>query len=221
MNPSVSVVEVSCGSDRGYLPFSSPMSSTDHSLHRLCGISLAALVGVFVSLAAPPAAGAHGTLNLYGKTATANRNGTLTLTIPHGCGSSDTTTTKIVLTLGSAWQNARPATVTGWKSTVTLTANGKRLITWTATGSGLPNNVSGDFPIAVRWPKKAGIYSTPTAQYCGSKLMNWKDPFSAAADGDQPYPAVYPVPRVRVHYASMHSPTPIARSAPLIFCPLT
>jgi hypothetical protein len=197
------------------------MSSIDQFLYRLRGIALAAVVGVFVSLAVTPAADAHGTLNLYGKTATANRSGTLTLTIPHGCGSNDTTTTKIVLTLGSAWQSAKPTRVTGWKSTVTLTASGKRLITWTATGSGLPNNESGDFPVAVRWPKKAGIYNTPTAQYCGSKLMNWKDPFSAAADGDQPYPAVYPVPRVRVHSASMHSRTAVARSAPLIFCPLT
>ena len=197
------------------------MSSKDHSLYRLRSIALTAVVGAFVFLAVTPAADAHGTLNLYGKTATANRNGTLTLTIPHGCGSNDTTTTKIILTLGGAWQSAKPARVTGWQSKVTLAANGNRRITWTATGSGLPNNESGDFPIAVRWPKKAGIYNTPTAQYCGSKLMNWKDPFSAAADGDQPYPAVYPVPRVRVHSASMRSTTAVARSAPLVFCPLT
>lgn len=182
---------------------------------------LAALVGLFALLAVTPAADAHGMLNLYGKTATANKNGTLTLTIPHGCGSNDTTTNKIVLTLGSAWQSAKPARVTGWQSTVTRAANGNRRITWTATGSGLPNNVSGDFPIAVRWPKKAGIYNTPTAQYCGSKVMNWKDPFNAAADGDQPYPAVYPVPRVRVHSASMRSPTAVARQVPLLFCSRT
>ncbi|MCX6390311.1 MAG: hypothetical protein NT122_06755 [Solirubrobacterales bacterium] len=66
------------------------MSSKDHSLYRLRSIALTAVVGAFVFLAVTPAADAHGTLNLYGKTATANRNGTLTLTIPHGCGSNDT-----------------------------------------------------------------------------------------------------------------------------------
>ncbi len=196
------------------------MSSTNKSLYRLCGISLAALVGVLATLAATPGAGAHGTLNLYGKTATAGKNGTLTLTIPHGCGSNDTTTTKIVLTLSSAWQSVKPARVTGWQATVKRAANGKRLITWMATGSGLPNNESGDFPMAVRWPRKAGIYNTPTAQYCGSQLMFWKDPFNAAADGNRPYPAVYPVPRVRVRSASRHSPNAVTRSSPLSLCPL-
>lgn len=196
------------------------MSSINKYLYRLCGISLAALVGVLASLAVTTGAGAHGTLNLYGKTATAGKNGTLTLTIPHGCGSNDTTTTKIVLTLGSAWQSVKPAMVTGWQSTVKRAANGKRLITWMATGGGLPNNESGDFPIAVRWPRQAGIYNTPTAQYCGSQLMYWKDPFNAAADGDQPYPAVYPVPRVRVRSASRHSATSVTRSSTWSLCPL-
>ncbi len=196
------------------------MSSINQSLYRLCGISVVALVAAFASLAATPGADAHGTLNLYGKTATANRNGTLTLTIPHGCGSNDTTTTKIVLTLGSRWRSVKPARVTGWQSRVKRSAKGRRQITWRSIGSGLPNDQSGDFPLAVRWPRKAGIYNTPTAQYCGSQLMYWKDPFNAAADGDLPYPAVYPVPRVRVRSASRHSPTSVTRSSPLGPCPL-
>jgi hypothetical protein len=172
-------------------------------------------------LVAIAGASAHGTLNLYGKDAFTNKTGTLTLTIPHGCGPNGTSTTKIVMTLGSAWQAAKPTAVAGWTSSVKRAAKGQRTLTWLATGGGLPNAEIGDFPIRVRWPKKAGTYNTPTAQYCGSQLMDWNDPFNAAADGDLSYPANYPVPRVKVHRAAKkHAPTAVTGAAPSSICPL-
>ena len=182
--------------------------------------AIATMAAAVASLALAAGASAHGTLNLYGKDAFANKTGTLTLTIPHGCGPDGLSTTKIVMKLSSAWQAAKPAAVAGWKSSVKRAANGQRTLTWTATGSGLPNAQSGDFPIAVRWPKKAGTYNTPTAQYCGSQLMYWKDAFNAAADGDLPYPANYPVPRVRVHAAATRAPSAVTGSFPISICPL-
>ena len=176
--------------------------------YKTCAIATTA--ATLASLALAAGASAHGTLNLYGKNAFANKTGTLTLTIPHGCGSEGAPTTKIVMRLGSAWQAAKPKAVAGWKSSVKRAANGQRRLTWTATAGGLPNADQGDFPITVRWPKKAGIYNTPTAQYCGSKLMDWKDPFDAAADGDLSYPAIYPVPRVRVYAAASRAPSAVA-----------
>ena len=172
-----------------------------------CVITITA--AALTSLALAAGASAHGTLNLYGKNAFANKTGTLTLTIPHGCQPDGLSTTKIVMQLDSTWQAAKPAAVAGWKSTVKRAANGQRTLTWLATGSGLPNAQSGDFPIEVRWPKKAGTYNTPTAQYCGTQLMDWKDPFNAAADGDLPYPATYPVPRVRVHASAARTPSAV------------
>ena len=182
--------------------------------------AIATMAATVASLALAAGASAHGTLNLYGKDAFANKTGTLTLTIPHGCGPDGLSTTKIVMKLSSAWQAAKPAAVAGWKSSVKRAANGQRTLTWTATGSGLPNAEVGDFPITVRWPKKAGAYNTPTAQYGGTQLMDWKDPFNAAADGDLPYPANYPVPRVRVHAAATRAPSAVTGSFPISICPL-
>ena len=182
--------------------------------------AIATMAATVASLALAAGASAHGTLNLYGKNAFANKTGTLTLTIPHGCGPDGLSTTKIVMKLSSAWQAAKPAAVAGWKSSVKRAANGQRTLTWLATAGGLPNAQSGDFPIEVRWPKKAGTYNTPTAQYCGSQLMYWKDAFNAAADGDLPYPANYPVPRVRVHAAATRAPSAVTGSFPISICPL-
>ena len=182
------------------------MNPSARILGQLAGASLA----VTVCLAAAPAAGAHGTLNLYGKNAIAGKRGTLTLTIPHGCLPDGTPTTKMVMTLSSAWQAARPNAVSGWESTAARAPSGKWTLTWIATAGGLPNADSGDFPIAVRWPKRPGTYNTPTAQYCGTQLMDWKDHFNAAADGDLAYPATYPVPRVRVRSAGKSSPSGMA-----------
>ena len=171
--------------------------------------AIATTTATLASLALAAGASAHGTLNLYGKNAFANKTGTLTLTIPHGCLPEGAPTTKMVMQLGSTWQAAKPNAVAGWKSSVKRAANGQRTLTWLATGSGLPNAEQGDFPITVRWPKKAGTYNTPTAQYCGTQLMDWKDPFNAAADGDLSYPATYPVPRVRVHASAARTPSAV------------
>jgi len=172
--------------------------------------AIAATAATLAFMAVVMSASAHGTLNLYGKNAFANKTGTLTLTIPNGCLPEGAPTTKMVMQLGSTWQAAKPAAVAGWASSAKRAANGQWTLTWTATGGGLPNADVGDFPIAVRWPKKAGTYNTPTAQYCGTQLMDWKDPFNAAADGDLSYPATYPVPRVRVHAAAARTPSAVA-----------
>lgn len=156
-----------------------------------------ALLAASMLLSYAPSAHAHGTLNLYGKNAIAGKKGVLTLTIPHGCGAG-MSTTKIVMKLGKTWRKAKPKAVAGWDSSVRRSASGRWILTWTATAGGLSNTDSGDFPIAVSWPKKPGIYNTPTAQYCGTQLMYWKDPFNSAADGSGGYPATYPVPRVKV-----------------------
>ena len=182
------------------------MTKSSRTPRRVAGLSLAAAA----LLVAAPAAGAHGTLNLYGKNAIAGKRGTLTLTIPHGCLPDATATTKLVMTLGSSWRDVTPGAVDGWESTVARTGAGKWQLTWIATAGGLPNADSGDFPISVRWPKKPGTYNTPTAQYCGTQLMDWDDPFNAAADGDLSYPATYPVPRVRVRSARKSSPNGLA-----------
>ena len=155
------------------------------------------LLAASLLLSFAPSAEAHATLNLYGKNAIAGKKGLLTLTIPHGCGAG-MSTTKIVMKLGKTWRKAKPIAVAGWDSSVERSASGRWILTWTATADGLPNTESGDFPIAVSWPKKSGIYKTPTSQYCGAQLLDWKDPFNSAADGNHSYPATYPVPRVKV-----------------------
>jgi len=157
-------------------------------------VSVLLLACVFLSHT--PGAQAHATLNLYGHNAVASKNGVLTLTVPHGCPAAPTT--KIVMKLSKSWLKVKPKVVAGWESLVERSALGGWILTWNATEGGLPTTVSEDFPIAVRWPKKPGIYSTPTAQYCGTQLMDWKDAFNSAADGDSAYPATYPVPRVKV-----------------------
>ena len=163
-------------------------------------VSILLVVSLFLSFA--PNAQAHATLNLSGANAIAGKKGVLTLTIPHGCLPSGSSTTKLVMKLDENWPNVTPKTVDGWTSSVGRSSSGGWVLTWRATSGGLPNVESGDFPIAVHWPKKPGIYNTPTAQYCGTQLMNWKDAFNAAADGDQTYPATYPVPRVKVRAKS-------------------
>ena len=182
------------------------MTRSTRTPSRLTAISLVTAA----CLVAVPAAGAHGTLNLYGKNAIAGKSGTLTLTIPHGCLPAGSPTTKIVLRMSRSWRGAKPAEVDGWESTVARSTSGRWILTWNATAGGLPNDQSGDFPISVRWPKRPGIYNTPTAQYCGTQLMDWKDPFNAAADGDRSYPETYPVPRVRVRAAGSSAPTGMA-----------
>ena len=196
------------------------MSLTNRFPRSLRRISSVGLLAAVVCLVAAVGASAHATLNLYGKYAVANKKGNLTVTIPHGCMPDDASTTRIVVKLGGAWQAAKPRAVTGWTSVVDRTSSGGWRITWTATGAGLPYATSGDFPIRVRWPKKAGIYDTPTLQYCGSQLLAWKDPFHPAADGDIPYPANYPVPRVKVHANSKNSPTAVTGATPMRICPL-
>ncbi len=140
---------------------------------------------------------AHATVSLPNKNAIAGKIGTFTLTIPHGCGEG-LVTDRIVLTLSRKWLDVQPLILEGWTTEIYRTASNGWELTWTATTGGLPNNTSGSFPIEVRWPKVAGIYNTPTTQYCGDKSMVWADKFYDSADGSHPYPAVYPIPRINI-----------------------
>ena len=162
---------------------------------------IARVLVVSAFLVAAPLAAAHATIELKGKQPIAGKRGTLTVTIPHGCG-PDLSTDRLVVRLGSGWPSARAIAIDGWTSTATRASSGRWSITWVATAGGLPNTSTGDFPIAVRWPRAAGIYKTPTFQHCGATSMNWTDPFSTAASADQDYPPIYPVPRIQILPAS-------------------
>lgn len=140
---------------------------------------------------------AHATVSLPGKNAVAGHSGTFTLTIPHGCGEG-VATDRIVLTLSRNWSAVQLLAVDGWTTAVSRTASNDWELTWTTTTNGLPNNISESFPIKVRWPKVAGIYNTPTTQYCGDQSMVWADKFYDSADGSHPYPALYPIPRIKI-----------------------
>jgi uncharacterized protein YcnI len=143
-----------------------------------------------------PAAG-HATLHLFGAHAGAGQAGTITLRIPHGCGSG-LSTDRIVTRFDASWLSVAPGDVDGWTATVVRRPRGVWVVTWTATGSGLANDESGDFPLTVTWPATAGDYATPTVQSCGGVTMKWTDRYRGAADGDRPSPAEYPSPFVRV-----------------------
>ncbi len=152
---------------------------------------------LMLALATAPFAAAHATIELDGEQPIAGQRGTLTITIPHGCGVG-VATDRLVVRLGPAWLSAKPLAVDGWTSTVARASSGRWEITWVATAGGLPNTSIGDFPVAVRWPREHGIYRTPTFQHCGSNVMKWSDPYASAATADQDYPPIYPVPRIRI-----------------------
>ena len=152
---------------------------------------------LLLALLAAPLAAAHATIELHGEQPIAGKRGTLTITIPHGCGGG-LSTDRLVVRLGPAWLSAKPVAIDGWTSTVAHASSGRWVITWVATGGGLPNSSSGDFPLSVRWPGKHGIYRTPTFQHCGASVMKWSDPYADAASADQDYPPIYPVPRIQI-----------------------
>jgi len=167
---------------------------------------LARLLVVGVLLLTVSSATAHSTIKLNGETPIAGQRGTLTITIPHGCGVGQggvgLATDRLVVRLGSGWPSAKAIAIDGWTSTVSRASAGNWTVTWVATAGGLSNTSIGDFPISVRWPRAPGIYRTPTFQHCGTSSMNWSDPFATAASAEQDYPPVYPVPRIQILPAS-------------------
>lgn len=156
-------------------------------------------VGILLTavLVAAPLAAAHAMIELKGESPIAGKRGKLTITIPHGCG-TDQSTDRLVVRLGTAWPSVKTVTIPGWTTSVAQAASGNWTITWTATAGGLPNTSTGDFPLSVRWPRAAGIYRTPTFQHCGARLMKWSDPFASAASAEHVYPQHYPVPRIQI-----------------------
>ena len=152
---------------------------------------------LLLALITAPLAAAHATIELKGESPIAGKRGKLTITIPHGCG-TDQSTDRLVVRLGTAWPSVKAVAIPGWTTSVAQAASGNWTITWTATAGGLPNTSTGDFPLSVRWPRAAGIYRTPTFQHCGAHLMKWSDPFASAASAEHVYPQLYPVPRIQI-----------------------
>lgn len=171
-----------------------------------CSNLTARLLVLGALLVAAPSATAHATIELNGEQPIAGKRGTLNVTIPHGCGVGQggvgLATDRLVVRLGSGWLSAKAIAIDGWTSTVARASAGNWTITWVATAGGLSNIAIGDFPIAVRWPRAAGIYKTPSFQHCGASSMNWSDPFASAATAMQDYPPIYPVPRIQILPAS-------------------
>ena len=165
---------------------------------RSAALVAASLLFAVAALTTARSVVAHATLYLFGEHAQAGQPGTLTLRIPHGC-TGGLTTDGITTRFSPRWVAIEPQAVEGWVSEVKRSPRGTWTVTWTATAGGLPDGETGDFPLTVTWPAKAGDYATPTVQSCGVTTMKWTDLRRGAADGENPSPPVYPSPWVRVH----------------------
>lgn len=151
--------------------FTKGFTMNARSLRRVIAVaaSSALLAGAGLLAAAP--ASAHASIQLYGGTATAGGYGALWMRIPHGCDGSPTK--RVTITVPASFESAKPQMIGGWKATVTLKKNGTRHITWTATGSPLPDDQFVDFGISVKWPAKEGLAKLPTVQHCVKGKVAW------------------------------------------------
>ena len=166
-------------------------------IHRISALAIAALMvaaGLLTGTTTP--AGAHATVMLNGKDAQAGKRGIVTMRIPHGCNGT-LATNRVKTRFGKQWK-AKPKPVAGWTSQKRRSSNGRTIITWQAVGQPLAPKDVKDFKLKVRYPKKAGIYSTPTIQVCGDVKSKWTAPDRGGADGHHAYPVDYPVPRIKV-----------------------
>ena len=105
------------------------------------------IVGLLAGLLliAAPSASAHATIELRGERPVAGTRGTLTMTIPHGCG-VDRSTDRLVVRLGSAWGRVRPVAPAGWSVSVARATSGRWTITWRATAGR-----TASVPSPMRW----------------------------------------------------------------------
>ncbi|MBJ7348575.1 MAG: DUF1775 domain-containing protein [Thermoleophilaceae bacterium] len=164
--------------------------------NHLGGIALA----TFLVVLALPAANAFGHATvLIDKTsnARAGQQGGFTLRIPHGC-AGGAPTTNIVTMLSRSFTAVQPQAVPGWTSTVRHRRGQRWKIAWTTMGEGLPNAITGDFPLAVTWPDRAATYGAPTVQYCPGTRFDWTERYDGPAVVGQPSPPIFPMPSIAV-----------------------
>lgn len=159
------------------------------------GVAAFGLAGALMGVSAVPA-GAHATVLLDGKNAVAGERGVVTMRIPHGC-NGNLATNRIKTRFGKQW-NVKAKSVSGWTAKKRVNKKGRTKIIWNATGEPLAPDAVKDFKLKVRYPKQAGLYSTPTVQVCGDVKSKWTEPDRGGADGHHAYPVDYPVPRIKV-----------------------
>jgi len=146
-------------------------------------------------------ASAHAVASLNGAHAVAGKSGVLGLTLQHGCmGGYDTDT--VVTTFTPAWRSVAPRPAAGWTSQVAHVPGGAWKVTWKVIGAPIPFAQPMPFSLAVGWPKKSGIYTAPTTQYCGANSSAWVDTYTGPADGVHTSPADLPVPKILVRPAT-------------------
>ncbi|MCH9816657.1 MAG: DUF1775 domain-containing protein [Actinomycetia bacterium] len=174
-----------------------PASARVPRTHRIMAFVIApCVVAAGLIAGMTTAASAHATVLLNGKDAKAGKRGVVTMRIPHGCNGT-LATNKVKTRFGKKWK-AKPKAVQGWSSQKRRTKQGRTVIVWRAVGQPLGAKEVQDFKLRVRYPKKAGIYSTPTIQVCGDVKSKWTAPDRGGADGHHAYPVDYPVPRIKV-----------------------
>ena len=146
-------------------------------------------------------ASAHAVASLNGAHAVAGKSGVLGLTLQHGCAGGYETDT-VVTTFSSAFRSVKPRPVGGWTSQVSRVRGGKWKATWKVMGAPIPFAQPFTFTLAVSWPKRSGVYTAPTMQYCGPHSSAWVDTYTGPADGVHTSPANMPVPEILVKPAA-------------------
>jgi len=165
--------------------------------YRTTALGLTVIVsasGLLAAISGP--AGAHATVALDGKNAVAGKRGVITMRIPHGCNGT-LATDRVKVKFSKAWR-AKPKAVEGWTKKKRKKSNGRILVIWRATAEPLAPMATGEFKVKVRYPKKAGLYATPTIQFCGDVASRWTTPDRGGAEAGHPYPSDYPVPIIKV-----------------------
>jgi uncharacterized protein YcnI len=146
-------------------------------------------------------ASAHAVASLNGAHAVAGKSGVLSLTLQHGCmGGYETDT--VVTTFSAAFRSVKPRPVGGWTSQVSHVRGGTWKATWNVIGAPIPFAQPFTFTLAVSWPKRSGVYTAPTMQYCGPHSSAWVDTYTGPADGVHTSPADMPVPEILVKPAA-------------------
>ncbi len=158
-------------------------------------LAVAVAAGSLLAITATPAS-AHAIMDLTGKQAYAGLTSTMTLEVQHGCLQNQAGIDKVTAYFSKDYGPVVPAAVTGWKAKAKRTADGRK-VTWTLTGQVPAFNVPTFFPMAITWPRKAGVYGMPVKQWCAGATNIWDVP-DGPATADKPSPPLYPLPQVKV-----------------------
>ena len=134
---------------------------------------------------------AHGHADVDDSGFKRNSKGAVTVHIEHGCGAENAAASavdRVVVLVPNSFPTATPKSVKGWRSTMTMTAEGHRM-EWKRVAR---KSTAKDFGIRVRFPANAGVYGLPTVQYCGKASIAW---IEKPVDGEEPE---HPLPTVTV-----------------------